>query len=112
LNCRINILLLIIILALTSCEKKLNLTKIENKEILIENYQISELTSIHQFLEITNKKWNKAERILEANDNTIDSIYMQQDTIFLRTTDKKPIIYDLAAIKFGYKIILTEPKTK
>jgi hypothetical protein len=99
---------------LISCDnpagrKKLNLTTIENEEILIEKYRISEITTIHQFVDITNKRWNKVERILEANDGSVDSIFIRQDTLYLQKTSKQPVIYDLASIKFGYTIILLEP---
>ena len=100
---------------MTSCNntlgrKKLNLKTVENKEILVETYNISEITTIHQFIDITNKRWHKVERIFEANDNTVDSIFIKKDSLFLRTTYRNPIVYDLASIKFGYKIILVEPK--
>ena len=95
----------------SSCDSpKLDLFTIDNEGVLVEKYRISEITTIHQFIDITNKRWNKTERILEANDNTIDSIYIKTDTLFLRTTYKQPIIYDLASIKFGYKIIVLAPK--
>jgi len=99
---------------LTSCDnlagtKKLNLTTIENEEILVEKYRISTITTIHQFIDITNKRWNKRERILEANDGSVDSIFVRQDTLYLQKTSKQPLIYDLASIKFGYVIILLEP---
>jgi hypothetical protein len=99
---------------LTSCDnpgkrKKLDLTRIENKEVLIENYRISEITTIHQFIDITNKRWNKVERILEANDGSVDSIFIRQDSLYLQKTSKQPVIYDLASIKFGYTVILLEP---
>ncbi len=106
---------MLIFFIFTSCDnstakKKLNLATIENEEILVEKYRISELTTIHQFIDITNKRWNKIERILEANDVSVDSIFIKQDTLFLRKASDNPIIYDLASIKFGYKIILLDPK--
>lgn len=111
----INIWIFFILIALTSCDnslsrKKLNLKKIENEKVLIEYYRISEITSIHQFIDMTNKRWSKVERILEANEGSIDSVFIRQDTLFLRKTSDHPIIYDLAAIKFGYKIILLQPE--
>ncbi len=81
----------------------------ENEEILIEKYRISEITTIHQFIDITNKRWSKVDRILEANDGSVDSVFIRQDTLFLQKTSNQPTIYDLASIKFGYKIILLEP---
>jgi hypothetical protein len=112
----ITILTLLTLFILTSCNnplgrKKLDLMTIENEEILVENYRISETTTIHQFIDITNKRWKKVERILEANENSVDSVFIKQDSLFLRTTSKQPIIYDLASIKFGYKIILLGPKS-
>ena len=90
---------------LTSCsDKKLDLKIIENEEIKIEQYNVSEITTIHEFLDLTNKRWNKTERIYEGNTESIDSVYIRNDTIYLTTKYDKPIIYDLAAIKFGYKI--------
>jgi hypothetical protein len=111
-----NITLLIFLTAitLTSCDnqlgsKKLDLKTLENDEILVENYRISEITTIHQFIDITNKRWGKVERVLEANDGSVDSVFIRQDTLFLQKTSNQPVIYDLASIKFRYKIILLEP---
>ena len=87
-------------------KKKLNLETIENKEIKIEIYDISEITTIHQFVDLTNKRWDKTERIFEANSNTIDKVEIRNDTILLVTKQNEPIIYDLAAIKFGHKILI------
>ena len=110
----VSILTWITLFILSACNnplgrKKLNLVIVDNEEILVEKYRISEITTIHQFIDITNKRWSKTERILEANDGSIDTVFIKQDTLFLRTTDKQPIIYDLASIKFGYTIILLEP---
>jgi len=50
--------LLFFILLLTNCSnleiKKLNLQTIENKDIKIEWYDISKITTIHEFDDITN----------------------------------------------------------
>jgi hypothetical protein len=112
----ITITVLLYFLTLTSCEdhvekKKLALITIENEEVLVEKYIISELTSLHQFIDLTDKRRNKVERILEANDGTVDSTFIRQDTLYLRLNTKEPTIYDLASIKFGYKIILLDPKS-
>ena len=58
------ILALLSLIVMTSCNntlgrKKLNLKTVENKEILVETYNISEITTIHQFIDITNKRWHK-----------------------------------------------------
>lgn len=93
-----------------SCEKKkLDLKTIHEEDLLIEQYHISEITTMHQFIDITNKRWDKVERIMEANDHTVDSVILRNDTIYLKLNQKDAIIYDLAAIKFGYKIVLIQP---
>ena len=38
--------------------------------------------------------------------NTIEKIEIVNDTIHLKTKQIDPIIYDLAAIKFGHKILI------
>lgn len=86
--------------------KKLNLKVIENQSIKIEQYDISEITTVHEFIDITNKRWNIVERIYEGNTESIDHVFVRNDTIFLTTQYDNPIIYDLSAIKFGYKIEL------
>ena len=104
------------LIAFTSCDDQLGSTKldlktIENEEILVENYNISEITTIHQFVDITNKRWSKKERILEANSGSVDSVYIRHDTLYLRKTSSQPTIYDLASIKFGYNVVLIEPNS-
>jgi hypothetical protein len=111
------ILTFLTLFILSSCNnplgrKKLDLEVVENEDILLEKYRVSEITTIHQFIDITNKRWNKTERILESNDGSIDSVFIKGDTLFLLKTESEPIIYELASIKFGYKVILLEPKKK
>lgn len=88
-----------------SCTKKLDLKIIEDDVIKIEKYEISEITTIHEFIDITNKRWNKTERICEANQGSIDKIFLRNDSIIIKTTINA-LFYDLSAIKFGHKIIL------
>lgn len=86
-------------------QKKLDLEVIfENRNIKLERYTISEITSSHEFIDITNKRWNKTERIYEANGGSINYILVRHDSIIIKAWDK--FAYDLAAIKFGYKIVL------
>lgn len=109
-HARIQITMVLVIGFLVgSCiDKKLGLKIIENKEIKIEQYFISEITSSHEFLDLTSKRWNEVERIYEGNTESIDSVFIKNDTIFLTTKYDNPMIYDLAAIKFGYKIIVVK----
>lgn len=105
-----NLSILLTFFISTSCvENKLNLKVVENDDIRIEKYSISEITTIHEFIDIKSKTWKITERILEANDGSIDSIFINQDTLFLRKTSSQAVIYDSLSTKFGYKIILLEP---
>ena len=88
-----------------SCRNKLNLKVIENNDIKIEQYEISEITSIHDFVDVTNKRWNRTERIFEASSGSIDRIFIRNDSIIIQISIQ-PVMYDLAALKFGYKIII------
>lgn len=99
-------------LTLTSCLQKLKTRTIENEEIIIEVYEKSTITTVHQYIDIINKRWNKTERILKANQGTIDSVFIHKDTIYLSQIYSSRNIYDLAAIKFGYKIVLIESENK
>lgn len=95
------------ILPIASCTKKLNLKVIENDVVKIEHYDISEIATMHEFVDITNKRWNRTERICEANSDSIDSLFITGDSIVLKTSPSA-LMYDLAALKFGYKIIVLE----
>lgn len=99
--------LLLLITFFTSCiQRKLNLKVIENDEIKIEHYYISEITFIHEFLDLTDKRWDKTERIYKGGTRAIDSVYIRNDTIYLTAKNNNLLIYDLSAIKFGYTIEL------
>lgn len=94
-----------LLIFITSCDRKLDLeTVFENRDVRVERYRISEITSCHDFVDITNKRWNKTERIYESNSETIRYILIRNDSIIIKVWSK--FAYDLAAIKFGYKIIL------
>ena len=95
----------ILSLIILSCTKKLDLRVIENNDIKIEQYEISEITTSHDFIDVTNKRWDKTERIFEANGGSIDSVFIRHDSIIIQTSINA-FMYDLAALKFGYKIIV------
>lgn len=88
-----------------SCTEKLNPKVIENNDIKIEQYEINEITTIHNFVDVTNKRQNKIEKILESNNGNIDYIFIRNDSIIIQTSINS-VIYDLAPLKFGYKIII------
>ena len=105
---KILISIILVLLVFSACDKKLRLHAIENDKILLEQYEISTITTVHQYCDITNKRWNKTERIFEANQGDITSVEIKNDSIILETDLQNNVIYDLAAIKFGYKIILKD----
>lgn len=99
----------IILSLFSSCDEKLKIKVTENKDIKIERYTISTISSGHRFCDITNKRWNKTERIYEADWVAgTDSLYIKNDSIFIEADIENSVIYDLAAIKFGYKIVLID----
>jgi len=107
-----NLLLLGSFLLFFSCDEKLDIKITENKDVKIERYRISRITSIHNYCDITNKQWNKTERIYEADWGVgKDSLYIKNDSIIIVADTANSVIYDLAAIKFGYKIVLVNPKS-
>lgn len=99
------IIILLLSLHIVACDRKLDMKVIENEEIRIEHYTISEITTIHEFVDITNKRWDKTERICEANYGSIDSIFIKGDSIMIQSSITSHM-YDLAAIKFGYYIVV------
>ncbi|PIB23567.1 hypothetical protein [Maribacter sp. 4G9] len=107
-----------LIIAFASCSdivstKKLDLKVVENKEIKIEHYIVSEISNSYTHIDLTNKRWNKTELILRANSEIIDSVYIKQDSIIITSKYDNPIslLYDLTAKKYGYNIALkTENK--
>ncbi|PPK95814.1 hypothetical protein LY01_01407 [Nonlabens xylanidelens] len=108
-----NISLSICIFIFISCTntistKKLNLKTVENEEIKIEHYTVSEFSNSYTHIDLTNKRWNKTELILRANSEVIDSVYIKQDSIIIMSKyeNSKSLIYDLTAIKYGYNILL------
>jgi len=92
-------------LLILSCRNKLDVTIIENNEIKIERYVISEITSMHEFADITNKRWDKTDRLCEANSGSIESIIIRDDSIIIKRSINS-LFYDLAALKFGYKVVI------
>lgn len=103
--------LLVAMMILSCSKKKLNTRVVENDEIKLEFYQISEISNIHEYIEITNKRWNKSEKIYEGESGQLVDFMIKHDTIFLDISTNS-IIYDLSAIKFNYKIVLREKKEK
>ena len=104
-------LLLLACLTLSSCLKKLDLQIIEDKSIMLERYTTSTITTMHEHIDITNKRWHRTEKIYEGNTGQLINVLLQNDSIILQTYSPTPVIYDLAAIKYGYRIVL-QPREK
>ena len=91
----------------SSCEtKKLNLKTIENKDVKIEIYDISLITSAHQYVDLTDKYFNETTTIYKANTDELTDVKMRNDTIFLHTKTDDMHFYELVAVKYDYTIIV------
>ena len=111
-----------ILLLSTGCElllgpsfetKKLNLKTIENKDVKIEIYDISLITSGHQIVDLTDKYFKETTTIYKAGQNQLIDVKMRNDTIFLYTKTDDMHFYELASVKYDYTIqVILENKTK
>ena len=102
-----------ILLLSTGCElllgpsfetKKLNLKTIENKDVKIEIYDISLITSGHQIVDLTDKYFKETTTIYKAGQNQLIDVKMRNDTIFLYTKRDDMLFYELVAVKYNYTI--------
>ena len=74
----------LIVFLISSCQnKKLHLKVIENKDVKIEIYEISLITSMHQYVDLTDKHWNETTTIYKAEPDQLLDVKMRNDTIFL-----------------------------
>ncbi|SHF71494.1 hypothetical protein SAMN02745131_03371 [Flavisolibacter ginsengisoli DSM 18119] len=95
-------------LILTSCstllpDKHLNEKTFESNDITVKWYKVSEITSGHDFVDLTRNGYTKT--ILKANSMGIHDIIIKRDTITIRTVPGL-IIYDLTAQTVGCYIKL------
>lgn len=89
------------VLFLTSCA--LPRTKLHEKifkanDITVSWYQISEITTVHDFVDIT--RWGHTKNIMEANLDIINSILINGDTVIIKV-NRDQTIYSLAARTLG-----------
>ena len=102
---------------LLSCaDKKLNLRKSTIGDLEINRYQISLITSIHDYVDVT--KEGETESIIKTNTGDIDTIFVDQDTIVIKTV-RRPLIYEKKDKIFNYfiridsvPVVVNEPKLK
>ena len=90
------------IITISSCsDKRLDEKSIIGRDIKVSWYVISAISSSHEFVEVS--KDSKKEQIMEANQGTIDSVFIRSDTIFIKRRSAD-VIYTLKDSVFGYKI--------
>jgi hypothetical protein len=82
----------------TSCDKHLDIRTFKSKDITINWYRISTITTIHDYVDL--ERWGHTENILKANTNDLYDILIDGDTIMIQTLPSI-LIYDLATIKLG-----------
>ena len=102
---KITLTILLLLFAVSSCTtEKLDLVKIENDDIIIEKYEISLITSSHDYVDLTDKFSNETTTIYKANSDLLVDVVVQNDTIFLHTKYDDMHYYELVAVKYGYTI--------
>jgi hypothetical protein len=104
----------LLIFLCSSCEtKKLHLKTIENKDVKIEIYDISLITSGHQYVDLTDKYNDETTTIYKADTDQLTDVKMKNDTIFLYTKFDDMYFYELVAVKYDYTIqVVPEIQTK
>jgi len=97
--------ILLLILTISSCtNKKLDLVTIEKDDVIIEKYTISLITSMHDYVDLTDKHSRETTTIYKANSDELIDVRVHNDTIFLHTKFDDMHYYELAAVKYGYTI--------
>ncbi len=95
------LLLLTVVIVICACDKRLNEKTFMNSDIKVSWYEVSAITSGHEFVEVS--KGLSREKIMEANQGTIDSIYIKGAAIFIKKKSAN-VVYTLKDSAFGYKI--------
>src|SRR5437868_4454271 len=99
---KITCLLLLSILLLSSCDKRLDEKIFKNKDITVSWYNVSEITTDHDFVVVT--KGFKELKLMEANTTGIYDVLFKNDTIVIQTLSDL-IVYELANKAFGYRVV-------
>jgi len=98
-----NIVILLAVLSTTSCDKHLDNKTFHNKDIIVNWYRISTITTIHDYVDI--QRWGYTKNIMEANTDGLYDIQIKGDTVILQVTPSLTI-YDLNAKTLGCQIKL------
>ena len=99
------LLYLLILISLYSCDKKLDEKIIKGKNVEISWYRISTITSVHEYVDVSQK--SKTKQIIYANAGSIDFIDIYNDTIFIKKKFPSYFYTSLDSI-FNYKISYTQ----
>jgi|GEM_PF-5644223 len=87
--------LLIFCFLLVSCIRTHLQEKVfKNNGITVQVYKISEITSVHAFVDMQRDGWTH--NIMEANDDVIENVLISGDTVIIKVTPGRPI-YSLSA---------------
>ena len=90
------------LLVLSSCDKKLDERIVRGTDIEISWYRISTITTIRQYVDVTRD--SDTEQLIKADDGSIEFIYIQNDTIFIREK-MFPSFYKSKDSIFNYKVV-------
>jgi hypothetical protein len=100
------------VILLTACSggyfgrKKLGEKIFTSHDITVSWYRVSEITTMHDFVDIT--RWGHTKNIMEANPNGIYNIVISADTVIIQAT-RDLLVYDLAARTLQCFIKLDQP---
>ena len=93
---------LLLLFCFVSCDKKLKEVTVKTGGIEVTKYEISEITTSHDFIEV--RKGNSAMIVAETNAHGFTDIIIRHDTIVIQYLPT--VFYKTVDKAFGYKIIL------
>jgi hypothetical protein len=86
----------------SSCVTRLNEISFKTKDIEVSKYEISEITSVHDFIEV--KKGDSAITVLETNSYGFTDVIVRNDTIIIQYLTNA--IYKFKEKAFGCNVYL------
>lgn len=92
----------LLVFFLSSCNKRLNEVTATNGDIKVTKYEVSEITSTHDFIEV--KKGNSAITVMKAESYGFADIIIDHDTIIIQCLPT--VFYEIADKAFDYKVRL------
>jgi hypothetical protein len=88
------------LLLFVSCTRRIRELIFTNDDITVSKYEISEITTVHDFVEVRNG--SKTITVFEASSHGFADIVFKRDTIVIQYLPIRP--YKLLDSAFGYKI--------